>query len=191
MNLEEMAKAKGCSHERIRQNRGKGTAQAACACPPDSADGRCRGASLIDFNDIPIVESRWMRGGARIHPCRPDCPAGFGAGHTMFPCWEKAQGKIHRRRTGQSGRQSRGGARWREAGLWTDRATGDGGDIFTLIGGHFGIDVHADFHRVLEQSSDLRLTRPVSADTQSQIGAPVDDLGPPRPSGTTWTPVVT
>ena len=65
-----------------------------------------------------------------------------------------------------------------KVGLWTDRATGDGGDIFTLIGGHFGIDVHADFHRVLEQSTDL-LGRARSTPTRgAKKDAPVDELGP-------------
>ena len=65
-----------------------------------------------------------------------------------------------------------------KAGLWTDRATGDGGDIFALIGGHYGIDVHADFQRVLEQSADL-LGRARSAPVRkAKKEAPLDDLGP-------------
>ena len=42
-----------------------------------------------------------------------------------------------------------------KAGLWTDRATGDGGDIFTLIAAHLGIDAHADFPRVLDAATEL------------------------------------
>jgi putative DNA primase/helicase len=37
-----------------------------------------------------------------------------------------------------------------KAGLWTDRATGDGGDIFALIAAHLGIGVLHDFPRVLD-----------------------------------------
>ena len=73
--------------------------------------------------------------------------------------------------------------------LWTDRATGDGGDIFALIGGHFGIDVLPTFFPVLEQSSDLIGQR---SDRCTQNHRPlVDDLGPATPIGTTWTPVGT
>lgn len=33
-----------------------------------------------------------------------------------------------------------------KAGLWTDRADDSGGDVYALIGNHFGIDVIRDFH---------------------------------------------
>ena len=42
-----------------------------------------------------------------------------------------------------------------KAGLWTDRATGDGGDIFDLIAAHLGADVQSDFARVMAGASDL------------------------------------
>ncbi|BBD81094.1 DNA primase/helicase, phage-associated [Aerosticca soli] len=42
-----------------------------------------------------------------------------------------------------------------KAGLWTDRATGDGGDVFHLIGAHFGVDVQGDFARILDLAEDL------------------------------------
>ena len=42
-----------------------------------------------------------------------------------------------------------------KAGLWTDRATGDGGDIFALIAAHLGIGVLHDFPRVLDAAADL------------------------------------
>src|SRR5574344_1696194 len=42
-----------------------------------------------------------------------------------------------------------------KAGLWTDRATGDGGDIFSLIAGHSALDIHTDFNRVLDAAADL------------------------------------
>src|SRR5512134_2094724 len=37
-------------------------------------------------------------------------------------------------------------------GLWTDRATGDGGDIFDLIAAHLGADAQTDFPRVLQHA---------------------------------------
>ena len=98
---------------------------------------------------------------------------------TMFPAGKKRKGKfLIGDALGSPGDSLEVVLDGEKAGLWTDRATGDGGDIFTLIGGHFGIDVHADFHRVLEQSSDL-LGRARSAPTRKAKSAPpVDDLGP-------------
>ncbi len=42
-----------------------------------------------------------------------------------------------------------------KAGLWTDRATGDGGDVFALIADCLGTSVHNDFPRVLDEAADL------------------------------------
>ena len=42
-----------------------------------------------------------------------------------------------------------------KVGLWTDRATGDGGDIFDLIAAARGIDPVADFPRLLDAAADL------------------------------------
>jgi putative DNA primase/helicase len=39
-----------------------------------------------------------------------------------------------------------------KAGLWTDRATGEGGDIFDLIARYYGLDVHAQFPQVLDHA---------------------------------------
>lgn len=65
-----------------------------------------------------------------------------------------------------------------KAGLWTDRATGDGGDIFDLLARHMSADVHADFARVLQYASDLTgRASPVSV-RKAKREAPVDDLGP-------------
>ncbi len=65
-----------------------------------------------------------------------------------------------------------------KAGLWTDRATGDGGDIFTLIAAHLGIDTHADFPRVLDAATELLGRAPAAPARKSKSAPPVDDLGP-------------
>ncbi|MCL9861913.1 hypothetical protein M0F15_24825, partial [Ralstonia solanacearum] len=65
-----------------------------------------------------------------------------------------------------------------KAGLWTDRATGDGGDVFALIAGNLGVDVHADFPRVLVRAADLLglvSTQPVR---RKRREPPTDELGP-------------
>ncbi|MBG6470561.1 hypothetical protein GHV10_18580 [Pseudomonas aeruginosa] len=66
-----------------------------------------------------------------------------------------------------------------KAGLWTDRATGDGGDIFALIAAHLGIGVLHDFPRVLDAAADLLgRAREKPVRKASKKDAPVDELGP-------------
>ncbi|MDB0511613.1 phage/plasmid primase, P4 family [Ralstonia solanacearum] len=65
-----------------------------------------------------------------------------------------------------------------KAGLWTDRATGDGGDVFAVIAGNLGVDVHTQFPQVLAQAADLLglvSTQPVR---RKRREPPTDDLGP-------------
>ena len=133
---------------------------------------------MIDFNDTSIVES----GGREVEreSIRADLIARLDSVlATLFPTGKKRKGKfLIGDALGSPGDSLEVVLDGEKAGLWTDRATGDGGDIFTLIGGHFGIDVHADFHRVLEQSSDLLgRARSVPARKTKSV-PPVDDLGP-------------
>ncbi|WP_291988461.1 phage/plasmid primase, P4 family [Candidatus Accumulibacter sp. ACC007] len=65
-----------------------------------------------------------------------------------------------------------------KAGLWTDRATGDGGDLFALIAAHRGIDARTHFPKVLEAARELLGRSPASLPTRRRKEAPVDDLGP-------------
>lgn len=65
-----------------------------------------------------------------------------------------------------------------KAGLWTDRATGDGGDLFDLIAAARGIDPVADFPRLLDAAADLAGRVPATQAKPSRKEAPVDDLGP-------------
>jgi len=65
-----------------------------------------------------------------------------------------------------------------KTGLWTDRATGQGGDVFDLISGHLALNVHSDFAQVLAKAADLlgqAVTVPVR---KAKPQVPVDDLGP-------------
>ncbi len=65
-----------------------------------------------------------------------------------------------------------------KAGLWTDRATGDGGDVFAVIAGNLGVDVHTQFPQVLARAADLLglvNTQPVR---RKRREPPTDDLGP-------------
>ena len=65
-----------------------------------------------------------------------------------------------------------------KVGLWTDRATGDGGDIFDLIAAHLGANVQTDFPRVLQHAADLLGQSPQKPARKTKKEAPVDELGP-------------
>ncbi len=63
-------------------------------------------------------------------------------------------------------------------GLWIDRATGQGGDIFDLIATHHGIQIKTDFPKVVEISEALLGHAPRTAQRKPAKTPPVDDLGP-------------
>ncbi|MEY4755610.1 MAG: hypothetical protein RJA34_508, partial [Pseudomonadota bacterium] len=69
-----------------------------------------------------------------------------------------------------------------KAGLWTDRATGEGGDILDLIARYYSLDVQAQFPQVLERAKGWlgRVSAmPASSVAASKAKAPaVDELGP-------------
>ncbi|POR47078.1 putative DNA primase/helicase [Paraburkholderia eburnea] len=65
-----------------------------------------------------------------------------------------------------------------KAGLWTDRATGDGGDIFDLIAAWLGVNAHVDFPRVLQEARELIGQSALTPKRRTKKEAPVDDLGP-------------
>ncbi len=69
-----------------------------------------------------------------------------------------------------------------KAGLWTDRATDEGGDILDLIARYYNLDVQAQFPQVLERARSWLgrvSTMPASAVSESKAKPPaVDELGP-------------
>lgn len=98
---------------------------------------------------------------------------------TMFPAGNKRRGKfLIGDVLGSPGDSLEVVLEGEKAGLWTDRATGDGGDIFALIAAYLGANVHSDFPRVLDEAADL-LGRSRSVPVRrAKKEAPVDDLGP-------------
>ncbi|TMS59842.1 hypothetical protein MW7_000385 [Imbroritus primus] len=98
---------------------------------------------------------------------------------TMFPAGKKRRGKfLIGDVLGSPGDSLEVVLEGEKAGLWTDRATGDGGDIFALIAAYLGANVHTDFPRVLDEAADL-LGRSRSVPVhRARKEAPVDDLGP-------------
>ena len=64
-----------------------------------------------------------------------------------------------------------------KAGLWTDRATGEGGDVFELIALHYGLDTRTAFPAVMEAAAGL-LGRALIHPLPARQEAPLDELGP-------------
>ncbi len=65
-----------------------------------------------------------------------------------------------------------------KAGLWTDRATGQGGDIFDLIAVHMALDIHRDFGNILQEAQRLcgqASKRPARKESKNSN---LDELGP-------------
>lgn len=133
---------------------------------------------MIDFNDsaLPLEQDREaerdaIRAGllARLEPVL----------FTLFPAGKKRQGKFYIGDVlGGPGDSLEVVLAGDKAGLWTDRATGGGGDSFALIAANRGIDTHSDFPRVLDEAAAL-LGRSGSVPVRkAKKAAPVDDLGP-------------
>ncbi|WP_273121417.1 hypothetical protein [Ferrovum myxofaciens] len=134
---------------------------------------------MINLNDLPQAKS--------IHPVtlRENTRTALLANlesvlSTLFPA-----GKIRRDKfligdiLGNPGDSLEVVLEGEKAGLWIDRADNSGGDIFSLIGGHYGIDAHTDFPRLLQRSSELAgCTPPVKVSKANKPTAPVYELGP-------------
>ncbi|MBS0576220.1 MAG: hypothetical protein JSS45_07340 [Proteobacteria bacterium] len=98
---------------------------------------------------------------------------------TLFPAGKKRRGKfVIGDVLGSPGDSLEVVLDGDKAGLWTDRAEGSGGDVFHLIGAHFGVDVHGDFARVLDLAEDLVGRAPTAPPRKAAKKASIDDLGP-------------
>lgn len=136
---------------------------------------------MIDFNDIADpVDNRDAGLNTERDEIRSELIARMESVlTTMFPAGKKRQGKfLIGDVLGSPGDSLEVVLTGEKAGLWTDRATGDGGDIFDLLAAYLGASIHADFPRVLQEASDL-LGRVRSAPVRKTKAAPPsDDLGP-------------
>ncbi len=99
---------------------------------------------------------------------------------TLFPTGKKRKGKfLIGDVLGSPGDSLEVVLDGEKAGLWTDRATGDGGDIFDLIAANLGANAHTDFPRVMQHAADLLGRSPVTPSRKTKKKeVPVDDLGP-------------
>jgi len=137
----------------------------------------------LDFNDIapPPDHNRRTLSDAEREELRADLLARLESVlFTLFPAGKKRRGKfLIGDVLGSPGDSLEVVLDGDKQGLWTDRATGDGGDIYALIAAHLCIDVLHDFPRVLDAAADL-LGRSRSAPVRktSKKDVPVDELGP-------------
>ncbi len=133
---------------------------------------------MIDFNDDP--DSNTTCRDTDLDELRAELLSRLEAVlFTLFPAGKKRNGKfVVGDVLGSPGDSLEVVLEHDKAGLWTDRATGQGGDIFDLIAAHFAVDVHAAFPTVIERGADL-LGRARSAPPRAtKKEAPTDDLGP-------------
>ena len=137
---------------------------------------------MIDFNDTATpAENHRIVSDAEREELRAELLARLESVlFTLFPAGKKRRGRfLIGDVLGSPGDSLEVVLDGEKAGLWTDRADDSGGDVYALIGNHFGIDVIRDFPRVLDAAADL-LGRARSAPVRKgkKQSAPVDELGP-------------
>ena len=133
---------------------------------------------MLDFNDDPAEAA--MDIGAQRDAVRSDLLARLESVlFTLFPAGKKRRGKfLIGDVLGSPGDSLEVVLDGEKAGLWTARATGDGGDIFDLIAAYLGVNVLHDFPKVLQHAGDLVGCAPATPPRKAKKEAPVDDLGP-------------
>ncbi|MFN4343151.1 MAG: hypothetical protein ACK4FE_14140, partial [Azonexus sp.] len=134
---------------------------------------------MLDFNDAQTPPPRDL--GAEREAIRAELLVRLESVlFTLFPAGKKRRGRfLIGDILGSPGDSLEVVLDGDKAGLWTDRATGDGGDIYALIAAHLGIDVLSDFPRVLDAAADLLgRSRSVPLRKSRKKEVPVDELGP-------------
>ncbi len=137
---------------------------------------------MLDFNDIQKSgEPRRILNDNEREELRAGLTARLASLlATMFPAGKKRRGKfLIGDVLGSPGDSLEVVLDGEKAGLWTDRATGDGGDIFSLIAGHLALNIHTDFNGVLDAAADLLgRAREMPVRQSGKSVPPVDELGP-------------
>ncbi|MDO3530827.1 phage/plasmid primase, P4 family [Ralstonia pseudosolanacearum] len=131
----------------------------------------------LDFNDCNVPQE--IDRGAEREEIRAALLARLeSVMSTLYPAGKKRRGKFTIGDTlGSPGDSLEIVLDGDKAGLWTDRATGEGGDIFDLIARHLALDVHADFAAVLQHTRDLVGRAPSMPVRGNKREAAIDDLG--------------
>ncbi|MCQ4682498.1 phage/plasmid primase, P4 family [Ralstonia pseudosolanacearum] len=132
---------------------------------------------MIDFNEIPLVTGQ-------LDAQRDEIRAVLLARlefvlSVLFPAGKKRRGTfVVGDILGSPGDSLEVVLDGDKAGLWTDRATGDGGDIFDLIAAQAGLRVSTDFSGVLERALQLLGQASKQPVRRKRREPPTDDLGP-------------
>ncbi len=132
---------------------------------------------MIDFNEIPLVTGQ-------LDAQRDEIRAALLARlefvlSALFPAGKKRRGKfVIGDILGSPGDSLEVVLDGEKAGLWTDRATGDGGDVFDLIAAQAGLHVATGFSQVLERAVQLLGYSSVQPVRRKRREPPTDELGP-------------
>jgi hypothetical protein len=134
---------------------------------------------VLDFNEVPPITGIRVDLTAQREILRAELLARLPSVlHALFPAGKMrghkfVVGNLH----GDPGDSLEVALDGDKAGLWLDHATGQGGDVFELIGLCHGLDSRRDFGAVMEAAARLAgqsLAQPTPARTE----APRDELGP-------------
>ncbi|WP_197387975.1 phage/plasmid primase, P4 family [Ralstonia pseudosolanacearum] len=132
---------------------------------------------MIDFNEIPVVTGQLDAQRDEIRTAllaRLECVLSV-----LFPAGKKRRGKfVIGDILGSPGDSLEVVLDGEKAGLWTDRATGDGGDVFDLIAAQAGLRVATDFAQVLERALQLVGQSSAQPVRRKRREPPMDELGP-------------
>ncbi|CAH0443896.1 phage/plasmid primase, P4 family [Ralstonia pseudosolanacearum] len=132
---------------------------------------------MIDFNEIPVVTGQLDAQRDAIRAAllaRLECVLSV-----LFPAGKKRRGKfVIGDILGSPGDSLEVVLDGEKAGLWTDRATGDGGDVFDLIAAQAGLRVATDFAQVLERAMQLLGQSTAQPVRRQRREPPMDELGP-------------
>jgi putative DNA primase/helicase len=137
---------------------------------------------MLDFNDCDVPQIPVAHTDAQREEIRAALIGRLESVlFTLFPAGKVRRGKFHIGDIlGSPGDSLEIVLTGEKAGLWTDRAGGDGGDVFAVIAGHYGIDARTDFPRVLEIAADLvgrSVLIPARPTRKAKLEAATDDLG--------------
>ncbi|OAI74970.1 hypothetical protein RSP799_23940, partial [Ralstonia solanacearum] len=132
---------------------------------------------MIDFNEIPVVTGQLDAQRDEIRAAllaRLECVLSV-----LFPAGKKRRGKfVIGDILGSPGDSLEVVLDGEKTGLWTDRATGDGGDVFDLIAAQAGLRVATDFGQVLERATQLLGQSSAQPVRRRRREPPMDELGP-------------
>ncbi len=132
---------------------------------------------MLDYNDL-ATEAANPSDGARDEVRSAVLARLEDVLRHMFPAGEVRRGLFHIGDIlGSPGRSLEVVLEGDKAGLWTDRATGDGGDVFDLIARYYRLDVRREFAQVLDKARGLAGCPSTTPLRKAKKEVLVDELG--------------